>query len=364
MAIVRVNEGTAPAPTGNTNAPAPQTQAPAPAEPQKTVYLSQNPKKETETFQGMTVAQKLNYLRIKDKRGIITPEERQLKEECEKQLKEQEGGEGNITPEDGTKVQEEEKDPKDIFKEQDIIQYMYNDWLLGGANWLYKKCYKYIDKKYNQFKNRCRKNKNSADAKKYNTISTRDTIDDKAVKMFDGSKAAIEKGRDAVKSILSDIAEGKIDGSKATGFTKILMNEMPERKRQAFCASAMEKIQNLAENMNTIQFMAGQLARAQMAETLCKNQDAFKNVNPVQLFEAMSKRNAILIARQMDELEGRGGNPASFMKDMEKQIEKANEFADKQYKKHKFDEAGKDGATNPTLTKINDRLGLKREEMT
>ena len=48
MAIVRVNEGTAPAPTGNTNAPAPQTQAPAPAEPQKTVYLSQNPKKETE----------------------------------------------------------------------------------------------------------------------------------------------------------------------------------------------------------------------------------------------------------------------------------------------------------------------------
>lgn len=152
-------------------------------------------------------------------------------------------------------------------------------------------------------KNRCRKNKNSADAKKYNTISTRDTIDDKAVKMFDGSKAAIEKGRDAVKSILSDIAEGKIDGSKATGFTKILMNEMPERERQAFCASAMEKIQNLAENMKTIQFMAGQLARAQMAETLCKNQDAFKNVNPVQLFEAMSKRNAILIARQMDELE-------------------------------------------------------------
>lgn len=74
--------------------------------------------------------------------------------------------------------------------------------------------------------------------------------------------------------------------------------------------------------MKTIQFMAGQLARAQMAETLCKNQDAFKNVNPVQLFEAMSKRNAILIARQMDELEGRGGNPASFMKDMEKQIEK------------------------------------------
>lgn len=59
--------------------------------------------------------------------------------------------------------------------------------------------------------------------------------------MFDGSKAAIEKGRDAVKSILSDIAEGKIDGSKATGFTKILMNEMPERERQAFCASAMEK---------------------------------------------------------------------------------------------------------------------------
>ena len=220
MAIVRVNEGTAPAPTGNTNAPAPQTQAPAPAEPQKTVYLSQNPKKETETFQGMTVAQKLNYLRIKDKRGIITPEERQLKEECEKQLKEQEGGEGNITPEDGTKVQEEEKDPKDIFKEQDIIQYMYNDWLLGGANWLYKKCYKYIDKKINQFKNRCRKNKNSADAKNITLFPPVTPLTTKPSKCSTVPKRRLKKAVMQSKAFCPTLPKAKLTAPKRPALPK------------------------------------------------------------------------------------------------------------------------------------------------
>lgn len=359
---VSVNEGAAPA------APAPVANTSTPvqgSEPQKTIALSQNPKKEAESVAGMTVAQKLNYFRVKEKRGILTPDERQQKEECEKKLKEQEGDEGLITPEDGAKVGDKDEDPKDLFKEQDVIQYMYNDWLLGGLNWLYKKTYKQIDKSYESFKNRCRQAKADAKARKnnpYSTINTRDTIDDKAVNMFEASRASIEKGRDGIKSILQDIMDGKIDGSKATGFTKKLMNELPEKDRQAFCAAAMEKIENLAENMKSIQFMAGQLARAQMAEALCKDKDAFKNANPAQLFEAISKRNAIAIARQMDELEGRGGNPAKFMKDMEKQIEKANKFADKQYKKEKFDEAGKNGENNSVLHKINERLGIKQEE--
>lgn len=365
---VSVNEGapaSAPAPV---NTPATNTPAPVnDTEPKKTVALSQNPKQEAETVAGMTVAQKLNYLRIKEKRGIITPEERQQKEECEKKLKEQDGDEGQITPEDGAKVGDKDEEPKDLFKEQDVIQYMYNDWLLGGLNWLYKKTYKKIDKSYESFKNRCRQAKADANARKntkYNTINTRDTIDDKALKMYDGSKASIEKGRDGIKSILQDIAAGKIDGSKATGFTKLLMNELPEKDRQAFCASAMQKIENLAENMKTIQFMAGQLARAQMAEALCKNQDAFKNTNPAQLFEALSKRNAVAIAHQMDDIEKRGGNQGSFMADMEKQIEKANKFADKQYKKEKFDEAGHKGEDSSILRKINERLGIKPEETT
>ena len=345
--------------------PTPQAQK---QEPQKTVALSQNPKKESQAFDGMTVAQKLNYLNIKEKRGILTPDERKLKEDLKDQLSQgKDGNEGEVTPEDGTKVGPSDEEPKDLFKEQDIIDYMYNDWLLGGANWLYKKTYKKIDQFGQAFKNRCAQAKNDAKKREnaeYNTITTRNNIDDKAVKMYDGSKASIEKGRDGVKATLDAIMAGNIDGSKATECTKILMNELSEDKRQAFCQQAKVMIENLAENMKTIQFVAGQLARAQMGESICMNQDVFKNTNTAQLYEALTKRNAIAIARKMDSCEKQGKDPAKFLKNLTDDVTDANKFTDKQYKKHKFDEAGKKGNTNKTLHKINDRLSLKQDNIT
>ena len=116
---------------------------------------------------------------------------------------------------------------------------MYNDWLIGGANWLYKQIYKQIDKHYERFKNRVRQAKAQANVK-YNTHTTRDTIDDKAVKAMKAPKRLLRKAVKMSKNILADIAAGKIDASKASGFTKILMNELPEDKRNAFCASAVQ----------------------------------------------------------------------------------------------------------------------------
>ena len=39
----------------------------------------------------------------------------------------------------------EEEDVKDIFKDDDILKYMYNEWLLAFANWSFKKLYKGVD---------------------------------------------------------------------------------------------------------------------------------------------------------------------------------------------------------------------------
>ncbi len=365
---VSVNEAGAPQKQQATPQQTPQPTPQNNAEPQKTIALSQNSKKEAQTFQGMTVAQKLNYLNIKEKRGILTPEERKQQEECRDQLaKEQEGDEGEITPEDGTKVGDKDDEPKDLFKEQDIIQYMYNEWLLGGANWLYKKTYKQIDKSYEAFKNRCAQAKLGAQKRKnvaYNTITTRDNIDDKAVKLYDGQKATMDKGKDGLKAVLEDIKNGNIDASKATGLTKRLMQELPESKRQQFCTEAQSMIENLAENIKTIHFVAGQLARAQMAESICINQDAFKNSVPANVFEAMEKRNALAIASQMDEWQKQGKNPAKLIQNLKDDVEKANKFADKQYKKEKFDEAGKKGKENSKLRDINETLGIPQEEVT
>ena len=50
--------------------------------------------------------------------------------------------------------------------------------------------------------------------------------------------------------------------------------------------------------------------------------------------------------------------------EMNEQIEKANKFADKEYKKERFDEAGKKQKTIKFLRSINERLGIKQEETT
>ena len=365
---VSVNEASAPQAQQPVQQPAPQPTPQNNSEPQKTIALSQNPKKEEQNFQGMTVAQKLNYLNAKEKRDILTPEERKQQEECREQLaKEQEGDEGEITPEDGTKVGEKDDEPKDLFEEEDIIKYMYSKWLLGGANWLYKKTYKKADWVKQAFNNYCARAKMAAKKREnseYNTITTRNNIDDKAIKLYDGQKATLDKGKEGLKAVLEDIKNGNIDASKATGLTKRLMQELPEGKRQQFCTEAQAMIENLAENIKTIHFVAGQLARAQMAESICINQNAFKNSVPANVFEAMEKRNALAIAAQMDEWQKQGKNPAKLIQKLKDDVEKANKFADKQYKKEKFDEAGKKGKENSKLRDINKDLGIPSEEVT
>ena len=40
---------------------------------------------------------------------------------------------------DGDEPNKMDSDGKGPFKEEDVISYMYNDWLIGGANWLWAK---------------------------------------------------------------------------------------------------------------------------------------------------------------------------------------------------------------------------------
>lgn len=53
----------------------------------------------------------------------------------------------NVTP-DNTEAEKEPRKPLDIkpVKEQDIIDYMFNDWFLASINWLIKKAYGALDK--------------------------------------------------------------------------------------------------------------------------------------------------------------------------------------------------------------------------
>lgn len=337
---VRVNEG-----TGS------QTQ-----EPQKTVSLSQNPKNnDGQSF--MNIKERLEFLKVQ---GVHTPEERKEIEDLEKKLAD--GKEGNVTPEKGKKVGESEKEPKDIFKEDDIIHYMYNDWLIGGMNWLYKKTYKYIDRGYHYAKNRRDRLKEDLKNTKYNTIKTDSAIRKKRVKNYDTSAAAVDKGAEKTLADLEAIKSGNVDSTQVSALTKRIMNEIPESKRVAFCTAATSMVQNAAENIKTIQLLAGTLARTQMSENLCKDQEAFSNVSSEALLTALTKKNAILIARAANEAQERGEDIGKFFKDFDKKLKKADKFTDKQFKKNKFDEAGKKGKKNKHLQKLNELLGITQED--
>ena len=277
--------------------------------------------------------------------------------------KQADGKEGNITPENGKKVGENDKEPKDIFKEEDIIKYMYNDWLIGGMNWLYRKTYKWIDHAYHAAKNRRAQLKEEKDPN-YNTITTDNKIQKRKAKNYDTSAASIDKGAEKTLADLEAIKSGNVDTSKASALTRRIMNEIPESKREAFCNEATSMVKNAAENIKKIQLLAGTLARTQMAENLCKNQEAFSNVNSEALLTALTKRNAILIARAANETQQRGGNVGEFLKEFDKELKKSDKFADKQFKKNKFDEAGKKGKKNKHLQKLNETLGITQEDQT
>ena len=360
MATISVNEGNNAPKNPNTEqqTPAPTASAPQ-ASPQNTVSVNQEPKK-TESFtNGITVKEQLNYLHVKERNGILTPDERKKKEKLEEQLN-NDGKEGNITTEDGKKVDEEEKEPKDIFEEKDVIEYMYKDWLLGGANWLYKKLYKGVDKfiaaanaraKQRQEDNKSAKNSSY-------TATTHNQIGNKANKEYEKSSEAIKKGALMRQQILRGIATGEINESNADPFAKKLLSKIPPQHRKAFSADAITKIETMSKNLQTIQFMASELTQAQMAQQLIQNQDAYKNANLDAVIKAMNKRNAILFARLLSDEQNNSLKTAKLTKNLLKKIERANTFANKQIKKGRIDELNKDPKQNKDLMELNATLGI------
>ena len=85
-----------------------------------------------ESAKGLTIDE-INHKLLVD--SLDAPERNAL-EEQKKNLEDKEAPE--IQNRDGE--QPKEKEEKDgPFKEGDIIAYMYTDWLIGGANWLWKK---------------------------------------------------------------------------------------------------------------------------------------------------------------------------------------------------------------------------------
>lgn len=332
-------------------------------------YITADHKKEDKAFENMNVKQKVSYLRAKQLQGDLTnPEQEQLKNLEDELGKSIDGKRNPKLKKEGSKEIEE---PGDIFKEKDILDYMYNDWLLGGANWLFKKTYKGVAITTDYIADKAwaglgaagkglKQGLSSKPAQQDDTTRYVTNIDKACLNFNTNNQASLDSGLDKFEAKMQRYGRGEgTDAEKQTLMYQIV-EEMPARERAAFCKNMVEMAGNATNNIKTINYMASMLARTQMI------QNAISQENPPQadpkLFEEMTKRNALLIAKQLDASQ----NPEKLMESMFKDIKKASKTVNKSLDKGKYlGNAGKKfrkkPLSNDALLKVNGLLGLDKQ---
>lgn len=344
-------------------------QTPAPTQTEEKTYLTANHKKEDKAVKNMTVKQKLSYLKAKQLQGTLNNDEKAEQEALEDQLKSMDIKRDNSLKKEKNKEIEE---PKDIFEEEDILKYMYEKWLLAGANWLFKKSYKAVvwatDKAaekivYPTARGVWKGVKDYFSPKPAPQDSTTNFVKDIDKNFVNTSKtnlAAADKSQDKFLNKLDRYSRGVATDAEKKTLSFQTINELPPHKRIKTCNKLADAYVNASNNVKVINFMASALTRAQMIQnTLGSDKPA--PFDPT-MFATYAKRNALLIAQQLDG----SRNPSKTMDDLYKDIEKANKSVNKSLDKGKYKEASgkhksKNPRTNEALQRLHTRLGLDEQ---
>ncbi len=349
-----------------------QTPTPVRNRTEEKTYLTANHKKEDKAVQNMTVKQRLSYLKAKQFEGNITNSEKDEKDKLEDQLNDEKAVD---IKRDNSLKKEKDKDTEDIediFKEDDILNYMYNKWLLAGANWAFKKTYKGVvwltDKTaekiiYPAAGGIWKGVKDYFSPKPALQDSTNNFVKDIDKNFVNTSKTnlvAADKSQDKFLNKLDRYSRGEGSDEEKKTISFQVINELPPHKRIEACNKMADMYVNASNNVKAINYMAAALTRAQMVQnTLGSDKPA--PFDPT-LFEAQSKRNALLIAQQLDG----SRNPSKTMADLYKDIEKANKRVNKSLDKGKYKEAStkhksKNPRANEALQRLHSRLGLDEQ---
>ena len=349
-----------------------QTPTPVQNRTEEKTYLTANHKKEDKAVQNMTVKQRLSYLKAKQFEGNITNSEKDEKDKLEDQLNDEKAVD---IKRDNSLKKEKNKDTEDIediFKEEDILKYMYEKWLLAGANWAFKKTYKGVvwltDKTaekiiYPAAGGIWKGVKDYFSPKPAPQDSTNNFVKDIDKNFVNTSKAnlaAADKSQDKFLNKLDRYSQGVATDEEKKTLSFQTINELPPHKRIKTCNKLSAAYVNASNNVKVINFMASALTRAQMIQnTLGSDKPA--PFDPT-LFEAQSKRNALLIAQQLDG----SRDPSKNMADLYKDIEKANKRVNKSLDKGKYKEAStkhksKSPRANAALERLHTRLGLDEQ---
>ena len=232
---------------------------------------------------------------------------------------------------------------KGPFKEDDIIKYMYTDWLIGGLNWLWAKGAQKI--KGGMMRQQYKQSKKGAQDKKkrtlerYDTYKLKEKYNNKMLKELEDKEKKLSSYNGLVE-LCDKIRAGRMDETKLSDETKALIKAMPKKDFDAFFNK--KRIQKLQENIKDNMIAAMQFANmyAQTAVLEAKmqnlNHDLLANGNDAAL-AAMKQEGLLLYVKSMTDAQEKGKNTAKFSEQMLKKMQKALNTTHKNIDNGRFD---------------------------
>ena len=302
---------------------------------------------ETPNFNDLSVSEQQDYLNIleeKNKQGILSVTEKALLDQAEENKNKSNEKTGDLGRRNGDENEEPDADKKGPFKEKDVIQYMYEDWLLAGANWCREQCAKKIDKGFYAAERRLR---NWADEKKleknktYETETRHKLMEDHALSSGQGWQDLLDKKEEAQLKNLQLLKEGKYNQANVSPTTKVLFANMDEKEKKDFFKVADQGIKNYYSNIAAIEQIANNYVRAGMTLDLAQNKDYYQGQNINKEFDNQKLHAMKLIARRLDYEIKSGGNPQKLMGKLLNESQSASKLANKTIDKRKFMERNK-----------------------
>lgn len=355
---ISMNEAQKPTPENNTVKDTVQPEAPAPETAKPVAPTETSNKITAESLKGLTVEQ-LNALQVQ---GIHNADENKAIEDAKKQAGD--GDENFAESKDGEQPQGKERDDKGPFKEGDIIKYMYEDWLIGGANWLWNKSAEKLDKGYFRMKNAIAQakreeiKKEEAQGKKVETKKAHNEIESYYSTKVNNNSAFLGEHNTKMQENIAKAKEGKLEETTFDEQTKKLLMSLPEDKRKDFCKYLSKSMDNLHNNLTNIEQSSAMITKAQMAAELCQDPKAFDGKNKDELFDAYQKKNKTLLCKRLDQEIAAGRDPTKLMNETLKLAKNASEQADENIAKGKYAEYGNAPGKNKYLDEINKSLSV------
>ena len=310
------------------------------------------------TFDSLSVSEQQDYLTIleeKNKRGLLSVSEKAVLDNNKNNDKTTDKRKvGDFGARDGDENEDPDPEKKGPFKEKDVIKYMYEDWLLEGANWLWCKTAAKLDKGAywaqqkileRMAEKRLEKNK------VYDTEARHEQIAKHAVSKGQANMDAVQKHEDAQLKNLKLLKEGKYTEANVSPTTNVLLENMDDKEKAQFFKISEQGIKNFYNNIRMAEQFGSNYAQAGMTLDLAQNKDYYQGKNLTEEFEKQKAHAMQLFARRIDEAVKRGEDPMKVAAKLFNMSKEALDASNKTIEKRKFSEADKKPNKDKTILK-------------